>query len=152
MLQRRIVALWLVLVCSSLAVQAATGKVIKVLPHYLDREGHHALTPSLFDRDAYQARLRKNPELCSTLRYDVQWRARATSGELKLRLEIRATLTNPMKPFVMEKTVKARTPWSRWTGVALPPEDFKKLGSIIAWRVSLWEDGQELAEQKSFLW
>src|SRR5437899_2397501 len=34
---------------------AATGRIIKVLPHLLDLQGHHALSPSLYDRDAYQA-------------------------------------------------------------------------------------------------
>ena len=34
---------------------AATGSVIKVLPQFLDLKGRTALSPSLYDRDAYQA-------------------------------------------------------------------------------------------------
>ena len=56
------------LACSGLAVQAVAGKVIKVLPEYLDREGRHALSPSLFDRDAYQAQLRWHAEERSGVR------------------------------------------------------------------------------------
>ena len=40
------------------AAEAATGRVLKVLPFYLDAQGRDALSPSLFDRDAYQAQLR----------------------------------------------------------------------------------------------
>ncbi|RME89825.1 MAG: hypothetical protein D6766_14185, partial [Verrucomicrobia bacterium] len=38
------------------------GRIAKVLPHWLDREGRHALAPSLFERDAYQHHLRTHPE------------------------------------------------------------------------------------------
>jgi hypothetical protein len=31
-------------------------------------------------------------------------------------------------------------------------EDFKQLGEISAWRVTLWDGAQLLAERKSFLW
>ena len=39
----------------------AVAKVIKALPQFLDQQGQSALSPSLFDRDAYQACLRKHP-------------------------------------------------------------------------------------------
>src|SRR2546425_9231499 len=85
-----LLALW----CSVASAVAAPAKVIKVLPHYLDREGRHALSPSLYDRDAYQAVLRRNPEQRSAIRFDIQWRARAASSDnLKLRLELRGTKT-----------------------------------------------------------
>ena len=37
------------------AATAQTGRVVKVLPLYLDLKGRDAISPSLFDRDAYQA-------------------------------------------------------------------------------------------------
>src|SRR5689334_10605274 len=71
------------------SASAATGKVVKVLPFFLDAKGQHARTPSLYDRDAYQAFLRQNPDKVSGLLYDVQWRARNASGPVKLRVELR---------------------------------------------------------------
>lgn len=62
-----------------LPVAADTGRVTKVLLHFLDLQGHSALSPSLYDRDAYQAQLRKHPEQCSGMRFDILWRARAAS-------------------------------------------------------------------------
>ena len=55
----------LTLCCLAMAASAAaelSGKVVKVLPHYLDLEGRHTLSPSLYERDAYQAVLRQHPE------------------------------------------------------------------------------------------
>ena len=57
--------LWLTLVCwfaAVLTAGASTGRVFKVLPHFLDTNGVHTLSPSLYERDAYQAHLRQHPE------------------------------------------------------------------------------------------
>src|SRR5258706_13062854 len=67
---------------------ASSGKYTQVLPHYLDLEGRQSIRPSLYDRDAYQAKLRRNPKERSGMRFDVQWRARG-AGESKLRVELR---------------------------------------------------------------
>ena len=54
----------------------ATGRVIKVLPHFLDLKGRAALSPSLYDRDVYQVILRDHPERRSGIRFDMQWRTK----------------------------------------------------------------------------
>ena len=54
------------------AAVADGARVVKVLPHFLDLQGRHTLSPSLFERDAYQALLRKNPGQRSAVRFDVQ--------------------------------------------------------------------------------
>ena len=41
---------------------------------------------------------------------------------------------------------------SHWSGVALSSKEYKELGEVTAWRVTLWEGSQLLGEQKSFLW
>src|SRR5438874_9046659 len=77
-------------VAIQLSAQAATGRVIKVLPQFLDLEGRNSISPSLYDRDAYQVRLRLHPEQRSTMRFDVQWKTKSPVWEpLKLRLEMR---------------------------------------------------------------
>src|SRR5690348_1436186 len=58
--------------------EAAGARIIKVLPHLLDRDSRHTLSPSLYERDAYQSFLRKNADQCAGLRFDVQWKAKAT--------------------------------------------------------------------------
>ena len=48
------------LVAAAHAADAVTGKIVKVLPFFLDQQGRDAVSPSLFDRDAYQAFLREH--------------------------------------------------------------------------------------------
>jgi hypothetical protein len=130
---------------------AGSGKVIKVLPHYLDRQGRHALYPSLYDRDAYQAQLRRNPEERSTLRFDVQWKAKGEiAGPLKLRLELRCSKI--AKPWVLEEPVKRQSSFSHWSILKVAESEYRQLGELIAWKASLWDGSELLAEQKSFLW
>ena len=69
---------------------AQPGKISKVLPHWLDLQGRHTLSPSLLERDAYQAKLRADRSLCSGIRFEVKW-AKNTSDNVKLQLELRIT-------------------------------------------------------------
>ena len=137
----------------AISASAATGKVMKVLPLFLDVKGKESLTPSLYDRDAYQAELRKNPQQRSGIRYDVQWRARGASGKVKLRLELRGIAQGNLP---RQKTIEVDADpgggSSRWNGLALTGEDYKTFGEVTAWRVTLWDGDTQIGEQKSFLW
>ncbi len=137
---------------SAAFAHAGGGKVLKVLPHFLDSEGRHALSPSLFERDAYQAHLRKNPEEISGLRFDVNWSAGGTkSASLRLRVETRGGKA-AAQPKTLETTVKPGWTGSAWAAVTLDKEAYTLLGGVTAWRVTLWDGDTMLAEQKSFLW
>src|SRR4051812_18089333 len=84
---------------AAISANAATGRVIKVLPQFLDLKGQHTLSPSLYDRDAYQLVLRNNPEQRSGMRFAVQWKAHdSSSAPLKLRIELRGTATGNLPP------------------------------------------------------
>jgi len=144
------VALAFGLVCSS---AASSGKIVKTLPHFLDLQGRHTLHPSLFERDAYQAQLRINPENCSGIRFDVQWKARGIkTGSARLKLEVKGEKRMPRQLDVFERDLNVDGMFSRWTGVTIAGEDFAKIGAVQAWRVTLWDGDTLLAEQKSFLW
>jgi hypothetical protein len=52
---------------------------------------------------------------------------------------------------VLEKLVKPGR-WRRWDDLILQGNDFQTVGQVTAWRVSLWDNADLLAEQKSFLW
>jgi hypothetical protein len=144
------------LLAATLSAVAATGRVVKVLPHYLDLKGRHSLSPSLYDRDAYQAQLRQHPEQRSGLRFDVLWRGRAPGGTpLTLRAELRGTAKgNLPTQTTIETEVKVGKSGStsRWAKLTLAGEDYKEFGDVTAWRVTLWNGDQLVAEQKSFLW
>jgi hypothetical protein len=131
---------------------AASGKIYKVLPHLIDREGKHALSPSLYERDAYQARLRANPQLRRGLRFDVYWKAKDIKTDaLRIRVEMRGGKEKEPTTFVAETTVKPHW-WRKWSSVTIQGNDYTTFGDLLAWRATLWEGDQILAEQKSFLW
>jgi len=145
----------LVLLLASLGLDAqaasAKAKVMKVLPHLLDEQGRHTLSPSLYERDAYQALLRRHPEKCSGLRFDVHWSATGT-GTAALRLFVEIRGSKEPKPVVLVQGVERRRWYQRWTPLTLDGDSYRKLGEVVAWRASLWNGDTLLAEQKSFLW
>ena len=133
---------------------AATGRVIKVLPQFLNLQGRQTLSPSLFERDAYQAHLRAHTNEVSGMRFAVQWQARgARRASVKLRIELRGAAKGDLpNGSSLEYEVKPGGWFSHWTFLPILGEDFKRFGRITAWRATLWEGGELLSEQKSFLW
>jgi hypothetical protein len=149
--------IWLALVswlAAAWLAQAATGRVIKVLPQFLDLKGRNSLTPSLHERDVYQVTLREHTNQCSGMRFMVQWKTKGQpAAPLKLRVELRGVAHGDFpKQLVLEKPVEPGGRFSHWTEVALVGEEYKSFGQVTAWRVTLWEGTQLLGEQQSFLW
>ena len=137
------------------SVQAGTGTVVKVLPLFLDKKERHTVSPSLFERDAYQAELRLKPELRSGMVYRVQWKFKGKpSASLKIRLELRGVAQgNLPKQIVIEQPVQKRGWLTQWASLYLKGEDYKTFGEVVAWRATLWEgDDLLLGSQQSFLW
>ena len=152
---RRLITLYLLGLAlgDSFSASAAIGRVSKVLPHFLDAQGRHSLSPSLFDRDAYQVKLRQHPELRSGIRFDVNWRVRSvTSATFKLKVELRGIAKGNLPRLKsLEQEVKGGV-GARWTGLTLGGDDYKDFGEVTAWRVTLWDGEQMIGEEKSFLW
>jgi hypothetical protein len=143
----------LALLTLATVVRAGEGKVVKVLPQFLDKKGEHTLSPSLYERDAYQYYLRTHPTQRSALRLAVQWKAKGVDWtQLKLRAELRGLEGNTLHTMTLEEPVQKNGHFSSWSEVRIEGADFKSFGQLVAWRVTLWEGDQELGEQKSFLW
>ena len=130
----------------------AKARVIKVLHHLVDAKGRIALAPSLFERDAYQVHLREHPELSAGSRFDIQFKARRQNGRVRLRLEIRGSKTGLGSARVFETDALPDRWGSTWARIALDKTTSDALGTVVAWRASLWEGGEMIAEQQSFLW
>jgi hypothetical protein len=147
---RRLMLVCLLLV-STAAARAAETRIIKVLPHLLDARGRNALAPSLFERDAYQVYLRQNPEEISALRFDVQYKARV-KAPMVLRLELRGSKMGIGQSRTFETDVSPRRVFSSWGALHLNRKTYEEIGNIVAWRATLWQNGEQVAEQQSFLW
>jgi hypothetical protein len=129
------------------------GRIVKMLPLFLDLKGHDAISPSLYDRDAYQAYLRQHTNEISAIRFDFLWRVENPSAaKYKLRIELRGIGADG-KPTQTMLEQEAPPPFlRRWNSLTLGGADFKSFGGLVAWRATLWRGDQLLSEQKSFLW
>jgi len=132
------------------AANAESAKILKVLPQFLDVRGHSSLSPSLFDRDAYQAKLRAFPTNRSGLQFMVNWKARGYD-ELTLRIEAKGGPPLQPKTITLEEKVQPRF-FSRWSSLAITGDEYRKFGEMTSWKATLWHGTNEVAEQKSFLW
>lgn len=129
---------------------AEAGRILKVLPQYLDLKGRASLSPSLYDRDAYQEQLRNNPDQRSGVVFHIRWEA---EKELKMLIEARGVIRGKTpSDITLEQPVSKHGGFGNWTKITITGDDFKKLASLTAWRVSLWDGDQLVSEQKSFLW
>src|ERR1017187_7551919 len=141
------------LVVAAHAADAVTGKIVKVLPFFLDQQGRDATSPSLFDRDAYQAHLRERTNEVSALRFDVLWKAtKAPDEKIKIAVELRGVGTNSVPKLKTLETNVVPGTFRQWTEIPLAGDDYKNFGAVVAWRVTLWNGEQKLGEEKSFLW
>jgi hypothetical protein len=134
---------------------AGTGRVLKVLPEFLDLKGHASLSPSLYERDAYQAQLRTHPDQRSGIRFFIQWKTKGGIWEpLKIKLELRgAAAGNLPRQLVFDLPVENTGGWfSHWTDVTLSGEEYRQFGGVTAWRATLWEGNHLLGAEQSFLW
>jgi hypothetical protein len=132
---------------------ALSGHIVKVLPLLLNLKGQDAISPSLYDRDAYQVYLRSHTNEISAVRYDVLWSTSKTDDtKLTLRLELRGVGQGGVpRQTTLEQTVTPHY-FRHWTSLPLAGSDYKIFGEVVAWRATLWSGSQILSEQKSFLW
>ncbi len=138
---------------AAFASDVATGRIVKVLPLLLDAKNQDAISPSLYDRDAYQAYLRQYTNEISAVRYDILWKAsNVGDAKLKLRMELRGVDTNNLPhQITLERPLTPKL-FRHWTSLKLEGADYKNFGTINCWRATLWSGDQMLGEQKSFLW
>lgn len=137
------------------AAESSHAKSIRVFRFLVDAAGRHALSPSLLDRDAYQAHLQEHPEEVGGLRFVIQWKRRRgeTPAKPSIRVEVRHGDGNTIGEFSKTAPVKVRkTRRSQWHRITISDEEYARLGKVIAWRVSLWDGETMLAQEESFLW
>jgi hypothetical protein len=143
-----------VLVADVTAV-ASSGSLLKVLPEFLDLKGRNSLTPSLYERDAYQATLRDHPERRSAIRFYIQWKTKKPIWEpLLARVELRGIAEGKLpRQLVLERSVSNPGGFlSHWIEITLGGDQYRSFGSVTAWRVTLWEGQTLIGQEQSYLW
>src|SRR5436305_1062364 len=113
----RWILLLLILLPAPVAI-AAEGKVIKVLPLYLDQKGRDSLLPSLYERDAYQAVLRIHPDQRKALRFAVQCKAHKVDWtKTRIVVETRGVEGNTFITKKTERSLPKKTWFSQWQNI-----------------------------------
>ena len=98
----------------------------------------------------YGAIAREDREKRKGQYYSVRWRANPAGGPVKVRFQYRQAATGSRLRELVQ-TVDA----GRGTGVvefSVAGDSYLQGGRVLAWRMILSQDGQHLAEKKSFLW
>jgi hypothetical protein len=131
---------------------ASEAKIVKVLPHLLDAKGRNSLYPSLYERDAYQVHLREHPSEISGMRFDLQWKSGGRHQPLKLKIEVRGSKLDVGKIVTLETEVQPSRMFSKWSSLTVDKQKHQEIGEVTAWRATLWDGNEQIAEQESFLW
>lgn len=139
-----------VVLAIAVSASAESAKVIKVLPQFLDLKGRSSISPSLYDRDAYQEHLRIGHTNRTALQFNVQWKGRGHDA-LILRVEAKGMNGKEPSSKILEQTVKPGV-FSKWTAVTIAGTNYENFGELVSWRATLLDGTNVVAEQKSFLW
>lgn len=105
-----------------------------------------------FEERYYRYGAVDNPQLLEKVGhyYSVFWRTNDRDADVKLRLDYRHQATGP-KEYSFEVAVdKVRR--RNVTKFAVIGDEYTKLGTVTAWKVSLIINGEVAGENKSFLW
>lgn len=154
MIRLRSLIVWSLLFLSSITLLGAEqASIVKVLPHLLDQKGRASLAPGLFQRDAYQGRLRKDPSLVSGVRFNVQWKAKGIpADELVIKVWLKTSGRSPNNPLELSAPIRGNRRWGRWSTVRYDGKLFADNGQVMAWKVELRRGETPVATQTSFLW
>ena len=140
-------AVWALTGCATIQSQSGVG-ILKVLPHYLDEKGRHTDGSTLLHRDSYQKKLRNNPHLARSMRYDINWHG---VGEVTFRLELRSNKSG-LQPITLEQTVDSGVGPRHWSSIEIAHDKYLEFGQPYSWRVSLLRGEEILDQDQSFLW
>ena len=150
----RWLAILLPLLVSVAEESVGAARILKVLRHCLDTEGRHTLSPSLLDRDAYQAHLQRHPDRIGGMAFDVQWKRKEGIGdEAVLRLQVRHGSGTRVEEFSRDHPLLSEGRRRvRWQRLAVTGDEYREWGRIIAWQITLRNGDEVLSRQRSFLW
>lgn len=126
--------------------------VKKVNHEYIDIQGNATDAIGNFSLKArYQKEIESTPRV-SGMRFHVMWGA-PSDRPISVKLETRGLDGNTGKEIRQAWVQAYPIDAHRGTTVFdIIGESWKKQGKMMAWRATLWQGGQVMAERKSFLW
>src|SRR4051812_32842272 len=128
------------------------AKIVKVFPHLFDAKGRNFLYSNLFEKDEYQVHLREDPREISGRGFDLQLKSGGRRQPLKLKIEVRGSKLDVGKIVTLETEVQPSRMFSKWSSLTVDKQKHQEIGEVTAWRATLWDGNEQIAEQESFLW
>ena len=128
--------------------------VLKVNRNLLDNLGYETFAVGDLKKEAdYQYMLRHSPLKQKGVRFHIKWKAPRRSGAIRLVLDVQglnaANLTT-------RDTVTQNYPdmdgWAEWSTIDITGKQFKQIGEIMAWRVTICSGDRVMAELPSANW
>jgi hypothetical protein len=135
-------------------VQAEGYKVSKVNREFIDAEGNTTdEVGSLVSKAKYQRALERNRKYTG-IRFFILWKAPSTpTPNLTVKLEAKGQDAQGRSTAASRfRTYPKKSHFSGWAILDIDGESFARFGELRAWKVTILQDGQPMAERKSFLW
>lgn len=143
---------------------AAGRHLKKVLFFWLDKDGQYSQHPSMFERDAYQAYLRENPEEIHGLKVAILLsgsKGKLESSELELKIQgpPGPEIKEPLE-FRLELADQVDRKLRRWVYWDIDPVNAEASDgslkllpeAIVSWRLTLLDEDQPVDRLQSYLW
>lgn len=146
----------LALAFSSRAEVYSDWEVLKVQHELLDAEGETTSSiGDLKEKAKYQRELSLDAKRVSGIRFFVHWKAPSSEiPKFAVKIELRGVVpaTNEETFTQIIKLYRQTPSFSGWTTADITGNHFAKFGRVVAWKVTLLQDGKPMASRASFTW
>ncbi len=150
-----LIAIFLLAGCATQNTVSRGGfAVLKVNRTLLDNYGYETdVVGNLKGEASYQYSLRHEPNRQSGGRFHIKWRAPKGSTQVRLVLDVRGlTPANETVRDTLSESFADMDGWAEWTTLDIKERQFKRLGEIMAWRVTIYSGDRVMAELPSGNW
>jgi len=146
----------LALTLSSRAEVSSDWDVLKVQHEFMDSEGETAsVIGDLKEKAKYQRELSLDAKKVAGIRFLVHWKAPSSQiPKFAVKIEARGVVpaTNEETFTQIIKLYQQTPSFSGWTTADITGNHLAKFGRVIAWKVTLLQDGRPMASRASFTW
>jgi hypothetical protein len=131
-------------------------EVMKVHHEFIDQLGETTeAIGDLKEKARYQRELSLDAKRVSGIRFLVHWKAPSSEiPKFAVKIEARGVLpaTNEETFTEIIKIYKQTPSFSGWTYADIKGSHLEKFGRVVAWKVTLLQNGKPMATRSSFTW
>lgn len=128
--------------------------VTKVNRTLLDKNGYETdIVGDLKGEAVYQYKLRHQPQNQYGARFHIKWKGPKGASRIRLVLDVQGlTPSNESTRATIARDLPDLDGWAEWTTLDITGTQFKQLGEIMAWRVTILAQDRVMAELPSANW